>query len=420
MTENRRYRGLFCIHAVKACVESIFWVMPLTSVVADALGVVTISLVAVLGLIGLLCILYSLYFRDHIRSQSQTQLGYFSGPWVVRIVFILFAFWWGFGEILRLEFLRRDGRVFHTLDSKWHGTVCKSYIVSNLGFSEPCLFLTLVFLLRASLQNTSTGPLSQKWNIKTTIYILLCILPIFALQMTVVLFEPEYETDLHLNKKAYFFKVTTDNQTDVTRCYYPLLSTIFLGLFATMLTLYLFWLGRRILILVINKGLQKRVYTLIFFVSSFFPLRILLLGLSVLFKPGDAAFEVLAFLAFLSLVFCIGVGICVLVYFPIADSLALKNLQDMEATRRIIGENNDTLSLIANHSPLEDFMASSGRNSITSTKRGSISFRTMDRDEQNRDQSLFVELSLFSPSQHSTPIGSPQLNGWPMLPLRTG
>ncbi|KAD6795473.1 hypothetical protein E3N88_06369 [Mikania micrantha] len=383
--------------------------MPLTSVLADALGVVTVSLVAILGLIGLLCILYSFYFRDHILSQSQTQLRYFSGPWVVRIIFILFAIWWGLGEILRLEFLRREGRVLHTLDSKWQEIVCKFYIVSNLGFSEPCIFLTLVFLLRASLQKTESGPLSQKWNFRTMICILLCILPIFALQMTVVLVGPSYETDLYLNKRGYFFKTTTEYPNDVSRCYYPLLSTIFLGIFAALLTLYLFWLGRRILVLVINKGLKKRVYTLIFFISGFYPLRVLLLGLSVLFKSGDPVFEIVAFLSFLSLLCCVGVGICILVYFPIADSLALKNLQDMEATRRIIGEHNDTLSLISNPYPLDDFMASS-----SSTKRGSISFRAMERDEQRVDQSLFVELSLFSPSQHSTPTGSPRLHGWPV------
>ncbi|KAK9063344.1 hypothetical protein SSX86_017214 [Deinandra increscens subsp. villosa] len=380
--------------------------MPLTSGVADALGVVTISFVAVLSLVGLLCILYSFYFQDRIRSQSQTQLRYFSGPLVVRIIFILCAIWWGVGEILRLEFLRRGGRVLHTLDSKWPEIVCKCYIVSNLGFSEPCLLVTLVFLLRASLQTIELGPLSQKWNFRTMLYILLCILPLFALQMTVVLVGPRYETDLHLNKNGYFFKITTGFPNDVARCYYPLLSTIFLGLFATMLTLYLFWLGRQILILVINKGLRKRVYTLIFFVSSFYPLRVLLLGLSVLFKPGDVVFEVIAFLAFLSLLSCAAVGICILVYLPIADSLALKNLQDMMTARRIIEEHNDTLSLIANCDPQDDYM--NGRNS--STQQGSISFRT----ERGGDQSHFVELSLFSLSQHSTPIGSPQFHGWPV------
>ncbi|KAI7731522.1 hypothetical protein M8C21_014786 [Ambrosia artemisiifolia] len=299
--------------------------MPLTSVLADALGVVTISLVAVLGLLGLLCIVYLLYFRDHIRSQSRNQLRYFSGPWVVRIVFILFAIWWGLGEILRLEFLRRDGRVLHSLDSEWQETVCKCYIVSNLGFSEPCLFLTLVYLLRASLQKAESGPLSRKWNFRTVIYILLCVLPLFALQMTVILVGPRFETDLHLNENGYLFKITNEhpNDDDVALCYYPLLSTIFL------------------------------------------------------------------------------------------DSLALKNLQDLEATRRIIGEHNDTLSLIANHGPIDDFTTTSGRNS--STKRGSISFRATERDEQHVDQSMFVELSLFSPSQHSTPAGSPRLHGWPMV-----
>ncbi|KAL4588449.1 hypothetical protein LXL04_001339 [Taraxacum kok-saghyz] len=372
--------------------------MPLTSVLADALGLVTIVLVTLLGFIGSLCIFYSFYFRNHIHTQSHSQLGYFSGPWIIRIIFIFFSIFWGLTEILRLEFLRREGRVLYTLNSKWQERVCKYYIVSNLGFSEPCLFLTLLFLLRASLQNTSSGPLSRKWNVKTTVYVLLGFLPIFALQMTVVFLGPLYETDLRLNRKGYFFKTTAGYEDDVARCYYPLLSTIFLGVFASVLTGYLFWLGRRILISVINKGLQRRVYTLIFFVSSFFPLRVLLLGLSVLFKPGDAVFEVLAFLAFLSLLSCSGVGICVLVYFPIADSLALSNLD--------IGE-HDTRSLIGNRDPIDDYAGSA--------KVGSISFRTTIEREENLGG--FVELSLFSPSQHLTPVGSPQVHGWPMLPF---
>ncbi|GJT73026.1 hypothetical protein Tco_1032312 [Tanacetum coccineum] len=287
--------------------------------------------------------------------------------------------------------------------------------MSNLGFAEPCLFLSLVFLLRASLQKTESGPLSKNWNFKTAIYVLLCSFPMFALQMTVVLVGPHYKTDLQTNKYGYFFKFTSDYQNDVARCYYPLMSTIFLGVFATVLTLYLFWLGRRILSLVISKGLQKRVLILIISVSSFFPLRVILLGLSILSKPGDTVFEVLAFMAFLSLLCCAVIGACMLVYFPIADSLALKNLQDIEDRRRIIEEYNDTLSLIANQSPLDEV---SGRNSVASAKQGSISFRTMERDDLEHS-GAFVELSLFAPSQHSTPIGSPQLMGWPRLPSAT-
>ncbi|KAK1385740.1 putative Transmembrane protein [Heracleum sosnowskyi] len=129
----------------------------------------------------------------------------------------------------------------------------------------------------------------------------------------------------------------------------------------------------------------------------------------VLSKPEHVWFETLSFLSFLSLLCCSGFGVCILVYLPIADSLALRNVQDMEASA---DQQQDTVSLITNQSPLEEI--SLGRNSGTSAKRGSISFRTMDKDHQT--SGTFVELSLFSPSQHSSPPDSPQLLGWPMLP----
>ncbi|KDP42467.1 hypothetical protein JCGZ_00264 [Jatropha curcas] len=397
--------------------------MPLTRFAADAFGAVTICLVAILILLGLFCIAYSLYFRSRVRNQDFVQLTYFSGPWIIRITFILFVIWWGFGEIIRLSLLRREGRVLNALDLKWQETVCKGYIVSNLGFAEPCLFLTLVFLLRAPLQKMESGILSRKWNRKTAGYVLLYCLPIFALQLFIILIGPQLRKNKgSLRKLPHYFTSTAtpkiENAPDVIAlCTYPLLNTILLGLFATILTVYLFWLGRRILKLVINKGLQKRVYTLIFSVSSFLPLRVLLLGLSVLSKPEHFLFEALAFSAFLALLCCASVCICMLVYCPVADSLALANLQDLEARRRLFDEHNDTISLIANQSHLEESSrVSPGRNSDASTKRGSISFRTYDRDGASTGQ--FVELSLFSPSRDATPPGSPPLLGWPMRPPR--
>lgn len=402
--------------------EFVLRVMPLTRVATDAFGVVTICLVALLILLGLLCIAYSFYFRSRVRNQGFIQLNYFSGPWIIRITFILFVIWWGFGEIIRLSLLRREGRVLNALDLKWQETVCKGYVVSNLGFAEPCLFLTLVFLLRAPLQKMESGILSRKWNRKTAGYVLLYCLPVFVLQLFIILIGPQLRKNKgSLQKLPHYFTSTatpmTENSAHIALCTYPLLNTILLGLFATILTVYLFWLGRRILKLVINRGLQKRVYTLIFSVSSFLPLRVLLLGLSVLSKPEHFLFEALAFSAFLALLCCAGVCICMLVYCPIADSLALGNPQDLEARRRIFDDQNDTISLIANQSHLEESSRiSPGRNSDASTKRGSISFRTYDRDGTSTGQ--FVELSLFSPSRDATPPGSPPLLGWPMLPPR--
>lgn len=257
--------------------------------------------------------------------------------------------------------------------------------------------------------------LSQKWNCKTAGYILLYCFPVFVLQLMVIVIGPKFNEggSYSLQLPHYFTNtvaVMRKNNTDIALCTFPLLSTIFLGIFAIALTTYLVWLGRRILCLVINKGLQKRVYTLILSVSSFFSLRVLFLGLSVLSKPEHFWFEALAFLALVSLLCCTAVGVFLLVYFPIADSLALRNLQDMEARRRIGDEYTDTVSLIANQNPLEEI--STGRNSGISAKRGSVSFRTMDKDGTS---GAFVELSLFSPSRHSSPPGSPQLVGWPML-----
>ncbi|CAA0824766.1 Unknown protein [Striga hermonthica] len=388
--------------------------MPVTRAVADALGVVTICLVAALVLVGLFCIIYSFYFRSRIHRQGLVQLSYFSGPWIIRITYILFSIWWGVGEIVRLSIWRQDGRSLDNPTSGWRENICKCYIVSNLGFAEPCLFLTLIFLLRASLQ--SSGTLGPKWNVKTAGFVLLYGFPMFVLQLAVILIGPEYRRRLpsYFIQASFVSSAQTNTDTDVAFCTYPLLSTMFLGLFATVLTVYLFWLGRRILHLVINKSLQKRVYTLIFSLSSFFPLRVVLLGLTVLPHPDRLVFDVVAFLAFLSLLCCASVGICMLVYLPIADSLSLRSLErDIEARR---GVNDDTLSLLTNQSPLEDSLVSGGspkRNSSGSGKSGSISFRAMETDEPCG--SGFVELSLFNPDQQlMTPFGSPRLGGWKM------
>ena len=416
--------------------ESVHRVMLLTRFAADAFGVVTICLVALLVLLGLLCIIYSCYFRSRIHSEGCIQLSYFSGPWIIRITFILFVIWWGLGEISRLSFLREEGRLLH--DLKWQETVCKCYIISNLGFAEPCIFLTLLFLLRGPLQNMESGILSRKWNRKTAGYIFLYCFPVFVLQIVVILIGPRLNNNSKYGQKLpkYFTSAATivtssssKGARDIALCTYPLLSTILLGSFATILTTYLFWLGRQILKLVINKNLQRRVYTLIFSVSGFLPLRVILLGFSVFRKPERFLFEALTFSAFLVLLCCAGVCICVLVYLPAADSLAVGNLQDLEARRRLSDDHNDGISLVSNQLHLDDREAnqphlddsssqmSPPRNSdASSTKRGSISFRTFQKDESSAGMgsATFVELSLFSPSQEASPLGSPPLLGWPM------
>ncbi|KAM7482071.1 hypothetical protein LguiB_006654 [Lonicera macranthoides] len=391
--------------------------MPQKISIADALGVVTICLVAILVLVGLLCILYSLYLRNRIRRQRFYKLNYFTGPWIIRIVFVVFVIWWGFGEIARLNFLRGEGRLLNALNLKWQEIICKYYVVSNLGFAEPCIYLTLVFLLRASLQKTERGALSHKWNRRTAGYVLLYCLPVFVLQLIVLLIAPEFnEGGPYMNSVPnYFTKTAHVSDNAAALCTYPLLSTVVLGLFVIVLTTYLLWLGGRVLKLVINKGLQKRLYALVLSFSGFFPLRVLLLGLSVISSPEKNLFEALSFLAFLSLLGCAGMGFCVLVFFPVSDSLALSKLEDGEDRRRSSDEYIDASSLITNQALVEGFTESSPARdsvSVAEATRGSISFRSMAKDETS---GTFVELSLFSSSQQSSPPGSPQLR-WPKRP----
>ncbi|XP_051145310.1 uncharacterized protein LOC127261142 [Andrographis paniculata] len=380
--------------------------MPLTRFVADALGVVTICLVAISILLGLLCVVYMFYFRSQIHSHSLDQLSYFNGPWIIRIAYIFFSIWWGIGEIVRLNLFRRKGGPLDALSLQWQENICKCYIVSNLGFAEPCLFLTLVFLLRTSLQRC--GPLTEKRNVRTTGYVLLYCLPTLVFQIMVISIGPYYKNKHLPELPLYFVEAAADTKARNAICTYPLLSTLFLGLFSVVLTVYLFWLGARVLRLVINRGLQRRVYALIVSTSGIFPLRVVLLGLSVLFKPERAAFNATVFLAFFCFLCCAGVGICILVYLPIADSLALRNFPnggDVEAA-------GDSSSLIANRSPGE----STAISSRSSPNRGSISFR-VTKGKEYESGPAFVELGLFNPSENSPASGSPPPRGvgWPMI-----
>ncbi|MQM11093.1 hypothetical protein Taro_043992 [Colocasia esculenta] len=350
--------------------------MPLTRLAADAFGVATIALVSLFVILGLLCIIYSLYFRAHIQKQRLLQLGYFNGPWITRIAFTSVAIWWSIGEIVRLTLLKGRGRLFTSL--VWQKNVCKYYILSNIGFAEPNLFLILVLLLHASLQKRESGTLSHRWNARTISCAFLLCIPMFILQLGLVFFGPKFlnKERNHDIKLANYFWSTSYLTEDSSTCTYPLLSTVLLGFYDVLLMAYAFYLGARIVSLVINKGLRRRAYILILSVMLFLPSRAILLGVTVLTRPGHLAFEALVFLAFLMLLIFALVGMCMLVFYPMADALALTGIVHLDIEEVPFDDYYDGASLVPNRSQLE-----TSRNSDVSTKRGSISFRTMIKDE---------------------------------------
>ncbi|KAL5700552.1 hypothetical protein ACHQM5_025979 [Ranunculus cassubicifolius] len=302
--------------------------MLLSKPILDAFGVLTICLVCVLVLLGLFATYHTIHFCNGVRKQGYVQLDCFNKPWITRITFIFFAICSVAGEITRLTFLRHKQ------------TVCKFYLVSNLGLAEPCFLLTFLFLLRASVKKSRE--LGADW--KTICYIFLFSVPSLIIQLLVVLMGGRLPSKIHAWKVPHYFTtvvapVVHGGVTSV-QCTYPLLSIIFFGMYAVVVTLYSLWLERQMVCLVINKKLRKRVFFLIF-VSSLIPIRVTFLGLSILSHPGKLVFEALVFTSFVVLLCCSGLSISMLVLYPVSDSLALMRLWDFEAESSNIQNNRE-------------------------------------------------------------------------------
>ncbi|KAJ8477011.1 hypothetical protein OPV22_020738 [Ensete ventricosum] len=388
--------------------------MPLTKFRADVFGVTVISLVVLFDVLAIRCIYQVAYLRVWILQRNFLQLGYFNGPWVTRIFLVLVAICWSLSEIARLSVLK--GSLFSSIT--WQRNVCKLYILFNLGFSEPSIFLILVFLLRASLLKRELGALNQGWNKKTIGHVFLFCLPISIMQCLVVFVGPKLFDkkmgDGRANKATYFVKASV-LIGDECVCTYPLFSTILLGIFHAALISYALFIGMHVLSSAINKRLLWRLYLLVSSVIFSLPVRVLLLSFSVLPHPGNLAFELIVFLAFLVMLFCTVIGIIILVYFPVEDSMAVRDLEE----RRMEGMPYDdyyydSASLVANQG-----CPDTRRNSDASTKQSSISFRTMIKDETpGSDGFDETSLSFHGARQIGSLSGFSPSPARPMIPLR--
>ncbi|XP_037477924.1 uncharacterized protein LOC125538392 [Triticum urartu] len=302
--------------------------MHLITLFTKIIGVVTIALVSIVSILGLICLSRAVYFQLWINRRGYQRLNYFNGPWLTRITLVLVAFWWGIGEVLRLTFVNGEGRF--TSDQMWQANVCKFYIISNLGFAEPGLFLLLAFLLSAALQKQELGTLNRKWNQKTIRAMFIICLPSFVWEACVVFIGPRLASDdgQTSNLGKFWYSASTVHNGNVT-CTYPLLSSIFLGAFYIILAIYVMFVGGQMLSLVINKGLRRRIYMLIFATMILLP-RATLLGLSIVSWPGETAHETLVFTSFLVLMLAAMAGIVILVYFPVADAFAIVDQGNIE------------------------------------------------------------------------------------------
>ncbi|CAK9236990.1 unnamed protein product [Sphagnum troendelagicum] len=222
--------------------------MPLTASAVDVLGIATLVLVIVLVPLGLGCVWYVLYFQARIQKERpRAPLLHFNALWIVRVILILLAMLWSMGELLRLRLMRRRHWLMHSFSFQWQGNMCRLYIISSLGFLEPCFFLTALFLVHRSLRKTPFTP-RKAWNGKVVAIILSCCLPVFLLQLFFVVISPsfEFKGGYSVQKEGYnhrlpnyftmtFDLVMMDNQT-VAVCQYPLLSILVLAVFVLLCT----------------------------------------------------------------------------------------------------------------------------------------------------------------------------------------
>ncbi|KAJ3675322.1 hypothetical protein LUZ60_004364 [Juncus effusus] len=304
--------------------------MPLEAFASDALGVSTIVLVILLTLLGLVCVFRSAFFQLWVRFRGHGFLhlySYFAGPSLFRSSLLLLSFLWSLLQLSRLTFLNQKSR-FLREDLVLRERICEFYVAVGLGFAEPSIFLMLSFLLHAALQQGENGTLNPRWSRQNIGYVGLFCFPCLVWNLFWVFVGGRF-----VNFAGVFTKSWVLGSNGVI-CTFPLSSTIFLGGFNVILTVYVTYLGTRILSLAINKGLRRRIYVLMFSVDLFLPLRAVCLGLSVLAEPaGGVLFEAVVFVGFCAILCCVGVGIVILVYFPVADVSALRDPEQIELVR---------------------------------------------------------------------------------------
>lgn len=262
----------------------------------------------------------------------------FNALWIVRIILIVLAVLWSLVELLRLPLLRQPNWLMHSWSFRSQANICRFYILSSLGFLEPCFFLTALFLVHGSLRRDPFTP-RKAWNSKVVALIFICCLPVFLFQLFFVVISPNIEFKkssggvYNVENEGYggkvpiyftqaFVNVTMDTR-EVAVCCYPFLSTMVLATFGILYSACFLILGWRVVGVVINRYLQRRLYGLLGAVLVLLPLHVVFLGLSVLSKPMHVPFELLSFFGFIMVLLCTTVGEGILVIRPIADALAV-------------------------------------------------------------------------------------------------
>lgn len=375
--------------------------------------------------------------RSDVFAPPSVSLQDFNALWIVRIILIVLAVLWSLVELLRLPLLRQPNWVFHSWSFRSQANVCRFYILSSLGFLEPCFFLTALFLVHGSLRRAPFTP-RKAWNGKVVALILICCLPVFLFQLFFVLISPNIEfkassggvynleNEGYGGKVPYYFTQAFQNVTigakEIAVCSYPLLSTLVLATFGVLYSAYFLILGWRVVGVVINRCLQRRLYGLLGALLLLLPLHVMFLGLSVLSEPTHLPFELMSFFGFIMVLLCTTVGEGILVIRPIADALAVGWVVHAPSES---GRDTD----VPGEGPMSVSLSVFGSDDDEASLVGSQSLfaKTQSRAADVQDKEYGSTRSFLRPLDHTesfsdhngTPFfipDSPALPGKPMIP----
>ncbi|KAM2730933.1 hypothetical protein EV1_002128 [Malus domestica] len=292
--------------------------IPSTPFLDSAFDVATLLFISALIVLSLLSI--SFIFNLCLKSRTALHLRHFNSLWTVRFLLVIFIIFWSLNELLRIPTLRRTYLYpfLSVLASFEEPQFCKIHVALSLGLFEPAFLVTLLFLVDASTERKTPN---VSWAIA---FVLATCLPMLLVQVLFLFFHPFHK--LHLPLPEIFVRnyvvQKVEYGSSMVSCTYPLLNTIMFAAFGGAYSMWFLFSCWRVLSLVINKGLRLRIYTLAATVLVPLPLQIILMGMTVLWKPDHPAFTALSFAAFLSTLICAAVGQGILVIKPIADSLA--------------------------------------------------------------------------------------------------
>lgn len=275
-------------------------------------------------LIGILLLLSfcSLCFVFHllIKSHKSPHLQCFNSLWTVRFVLISFAVFWALNELIRLPIYRRrylNHYLFPNITTIDQIHICRIHSLLSLGFFQPALLVTILFLLHVSIKTKTPR---RRW---VCAYIFGLCFPLTCLQV-LVSFASKFGLRFFpkvLRRNAF---IVHDDRGNVTVfCTNSVLSVFIFGVFAVGYSFWFVFSCWKVMALVINKSLRIRIYSLFFVVLISLPVQVVFLVLSTLWQPHEPIFRYIVMVVFISTFSCAIAGEGILVIRPISDSLAV-------------------------------------------------------------------------------------------------